>query len=152
MVHPQDALLGGLLPRHPPDHAGRIDPQVRHLRIRTARLTSPRIFYWFGVHFDRALLVQAAVMIVMQSLLLHVALSNRASASGITPPFSTAAASSPDAFDADIPRPYNFWRWRTAAPFWHTLAYLTAALVSLQLLFGGFAFFAPSLGAVALAV
>ena len=101
------------------------------------------------MHFDRALLVQALVMIAMQSVLLHVALTNRANAPSDIPLSFAPPADDPS---ADIPRPYNFWRWRTSAPYWHTLAYLAAALVSLQLLFGGFAFYAPSLGAVALAV
>jgi hypothetical protein len=102
------------------------------------------------VHFDRALLIQAVVMIAMQTLLLHVALTNRAhTPPGMPAPFAAAAS---DDNALDIPRPYDFWRWRTATPYWHTLGYLTAALVSLHLLFGGFAFYAPSLGAVALAV
>jgi solute carrier family 66, member 2 len=89
------------------------------------------------------------VMIAMQSLLLHIALTNRASApSGIPAPFAPPTSGA----DVDIPRPYNFWRWRTAAPYWHTLGYLLIALISLQLLFGTFKFYAPLLGGVALAI
>jgi hypothetical protein len=52
----------------------------------------------------------------------------------------------------DVPRPYNFWRWRTARPFWHFLGYFTLTLVVLQVLFSSSAGYVSLQGAVALAI
>ncbi|KAF2663322.1 hypothetical protein BT63DRAFT_419137 [Microthyrium microscopicum] len=105
-----------------------------------------KIFYWFGVHFDRALLIQAIVMIIMQSLLLHVALTHRP-ISPSSQPFQSVNSS-----EFDIPRPYNFWRWRTAHPYWSFLGYFTITLIAMQLLFGSFDGYADLLGYIALGI
>jgi hypothetical protein len=122
------------------------------------------VFYWFGVHFDSALLIQSLIMIVMHVALLHAALTYRAASVGIAPPpfhehhdpsdpSSLTTSTTSKAFDlSDIPRPYNFWRWRTSTPFWRFLGYWSAGLISLQLLFGQFPFFPHLLGTLALTI
>jgi len=107
-----------------------------------------KVFYWFGVHFDRALLIQALIMIVMQCLLLHVALTHRPSATST----SNQNPFAPPADHLDIPRPGNFWRWRNAKPYWQFLGYLVVTLSVLQMLLGGSTRYAGLLGAIALAI
>jgi solute carrier family 66, member 2 len=105
-----------------------------------------RIFYWFGAHFDTALLIQAVIMIIMQCLLLQVALTHRPLSPIAHQPFSSNSA------DLEIPRPYNFWRWGTARPFWTFIIYFTVSLFVLQMLLSSSEAYTSLLGAVALAV
>jgi len=120
-----------------------------------------KVFYWFGVHFDRALLIQSIIMIVIHTLLLHAALTYRAQSFGASaPPFAPqfdisnpTATSTTTAFGVnEFPRPYNFWRWRTSTPYWRFLAYWVVGLIGLQLLFGQFPFFPHLLGTLALTI
>ena len=89
-------------------------------------------------------------MIVVQLLLLHVALLNR-------PPFGAQHslnkpfAGSQDS-DSFATRPYNFWQWRSRKPYWHFLAYYSAALLVLQALIGTNAAYVALQGYVALSV
>lgn len=106
-----------------------------------------RLFYWFGVHFDLSLLVQACLMIVVQSLLLHVALSNRAIPAAQTQPFAGVRDSDPFG-----KRPYDFWQWRPSRPYWMFLAYFTGGLAVLQLILGSSMLYVHAIGYFALAV
>lgn len=76
---------------------------------------NPRIFYYPGAQFDKALLVQAFVMIAVQAVLLKIALDNRPGPAhkggGAALPFTGAQ----DGFRGQ-PRPYNFWQWRSHKP------------------------------------
>lgn len=63
-----------------------------------------RCFYWLGVNFEKSLLLQSLVMIVVQLTLLKVALDNR--------PVET----SPFAGVTKDVRPYSFWQWRAQRP------------------------------------
>ncbi|QUC18873.1 uncharacterized protein UV8b_03114 [Ustilaginoidea virens] len=91
-----------------------------------------RIFYWPGARFDASLLVQSLLMVVVQLILLKTALDHRplpATKGGEgSAPFSGLEAGSSFA----IPRPYNFWQWRSHKPYWHFLLYLLATLIVLQ--------------------
>ena len=70
-------------------------------------------------------------MIVMQILLLYVALTNRAL------PNASIDLANPFASSKDNgPRPYNFWQWRSARPYWQFLLYFTIVLCVLQVLVG----------------
>lgn len=70
-------------------------------------------------------------MVFVQLLLLHVALLHRPSPQqSMSKPFSEGSGSS------SASRPYDFWQWRSRRPYWHFLAYFTAALAVLQFLLG----------------
>lgn len=91
-----------------------------------------KIFYWFGAYYDTSLLIQACLMIIVQTILLKVALDNRAptgSRGGVEHrPFSAYSA---DGILEDImagKRPFNFWRWNNAKPYFQFLAYLFGGL------------------------
>ena len=64
-----------------------------------------KIFYWPGARYDPTLLIQAAVMVAVQVVLLKVALDNRP-ARRDEGPFK----------GIDGGRPYNFWRWKSQRP------------------------------------
>ncbi|OCK82185.1 hypothetical protein K432DRAFT_433648 [Lepidopterella palustris CBS 459.81] len=103
-----------------------------------------KVYYWFGAHFSRALLLQAILMIGIQLLLLHVALTHRP-----PPTHHTPFAAHPS------PRPYGFWQWRSVKPYWSFLTYLTVSLLALHVLFSATSLFIPyteMLGLVALAI
>jgi hypothetical protein len=106
------------------------------------------VFYWFGVHYDRALFIQALIMIAMQCILLHFALTYRPALLANAADQNTSASSS----ELDIPRPYNFWRWRTAKPYWLFFGYGVAVLTVLQLILGHSQSYAGLLGAIALGI
>ncbi|KAK8208216.1 hypothetical protein IWZ01DRAFT_437352 [Phyllosticta capitalensis] len=109
-----------------------------------------KIFYWLGARFALSLLFQAALMIGVQLLLLHVALTHRPSPYASThKPFAAGATASA------AKRPYNFWQWRPTRPYWAFLAYFTGGLLVLHVLVLPTALFAPYtslLGSVALAI
>ncbi|KAI9716159.1 MAG: hypothetical protein M1828_000442 [Chrysothrix sp. TS-e1954] len=86
-------------------------------------------------------------MVVMQCLLLRVALLNRAfpdSAKELTTPFAGQQSGSG--------RPYDFWQWRSARPYWQFLAYFTLALCVLQVLVGQYELYVTAIGYLALAI
>ncbi|KAA8643061.1 PQ-loop repeat-containing protein [Aspergillus tanneri] len=89
-----------------------------------------KVFYWFGDYYSLALLVQAIIMIGVQMVLLKVALDNRPSPGardGVEHvPFSSENS---DGFS----RPYGFWQWKSAKPYWLFLAYFLGALSFIQL-------------------
>ncbi|KAL3478416.1 hypothetical protein BJX99DRAFT_106731 [Aspergillus californicus] len=85
-----------------------------------------KVFYWFGDYYSITLLAQAVIMIGVQLVLLKVALDNRPLSGGKNGvehvPFSGAGE------QAAFVRPYNFWQWRNAKPYWMFLAYFTGGL------------------------
>ncbi|KAL2863335.1 PQ-loop repeat-containing protein [Aspergillus lucknowensis] len=89
-----------------------------------------KVFYWFGDYYSLALLAQAVIMIGVQLVLLKFALDNRPAPgqkSGVEHiPFS-------DIGDGGFARPYDFWQWRNARPYWLFLAYLTGALTVIHI-------------------
>ncbi|KAK8153933.1 PQ loop repeat protein [Phyllosticta citrichinensis] len=109
-----------------------------------------KIFYWLGARFAVSLLFQAALMVGVQLLLLHVALTHRPSPYASThKPFAGASTAVPSR------RPYNFWQWRPTRPYWAFLLYFTGALLLLHVLVSPTPLFAPYtslLGSVALAI
>lgn len=74
-----------------------------------------RIFYYPGAQFDRSLLIQAFIMVVMQLALLKIALDHRPGHSSkggeAAVPFAGAKEGS-----WGFERPYNFWQWRSPKP------------------------------------
>ncbi|KAF2455550.1 hypothetical protein BDY21DRAFT_365309 [Lineolata rhizophorae] len=97
-----------------------------------------KVFYWFTAHYDTSLLLQSVLMILIQLLLLHVSLRHRPSPTAHAP-FSNPdahAGSSPSEPLLFFPRPFRFWRWKPARPYWTFLAYYTLTLVALQLVLG----------------
>ena len=110
-----------------------------------------KVFYWPGARFDRALLVQALVMIVVQSVLLKVALDNRptplriqglemkslnggAGGSGIGGTQGSSMRSSASEPQQSSWRPYNFWRWKETQPYWNYLLLLALTLFAFHVL------------------
>lgn len=81
-----------------------------------------RVFYWFGAYYDKALLIQASIMIAVQLVLLKVALDNRppvGAKEGIEhAPFTgySAQGTLQDFLDGKR-RPYNFWAWPNSRPY-----------------------------------
>lgn len=107
-----------------------------------------KLFYWLGAHYDTSLLLQAIIMIGVQLLLLHVALTNRPSAASmLSTPFSAAEPAY-----QPLPRPYGFWQWRPHRPYWVFLCYFTLALVVLQVVVGVTPRYTELLGYTALAI
>ena len=86
-------------------------------------------------------------MIIMQCLLLRVALLNRSvpsASNDLSTPFA--------AHQGTGSRPYDFWQWRSAKPYWLFLAYFTITLGILQMLIGQQAVYVTTIGYVALAI
>ncbi|PMD37334.1 hypothetical protein L207DRAFT_432181 [Hyaloscypha variabilis F] len=114
-----------------------------------------KIFYYPGARFDTALLIQAFIMITIQLVLLKVALDHRPSPSSkggdLAVPFSGARDR-----EFEIPRPYNFWQWRSHKPFWQFLLYLFISLIALELLMSPmptlYSLYSASLGAIGLSI
>lgn len=90
-----------------------------------------KIFYWLGAHYDTSLFIQACVMIVMQVLLLHIALTHRPPLQIHHTPFTDTAARLGNIFED---RPYQFWQWRTSKPYWRFLSYFSACLLGAQVI------------------
>ncbi|KAH8434595.1 PQ-loop repeat-containing protein [Aspergillus melleus] len=112
-----------------------------------------KVFYWFGDYYSTALLVQAVIMIGVQMVMLKVALDNRPSAGardGVEHvPFSNVDSG------AGFSRPYEFWQWKSAKPYWMFLAYFIAGLSFIQLFLSPIAqseFYINTLGYTGLAV
>jgi hypothetical protein len=104
-----------------------------------------KVFYWFGSHFSTSLLVQAVLMIGVHLLCLHVALTNRPPLSHL--PFQV--------HNNAWKRPWDFWQWRNARPYWTFLTYFSLGLLVCHLLVGSTRLFIPYtdiLGAIALTV
>ena len=109
-----------------------------------------RLYYWLGARYDTSLLIQAALMVLVQSVLLRVALQNRplASASAnIHQPFAGSREG-----DTHVKRPFEFWQWRQSKPYWLFLGYFTVALLVLQILFGQTPSYTALQGYVALSI
>ena len=86
-------------------------------------------------------------MIVVQSLLLHVALSNLStsdSSRDLSTPFAGQTRTGR--------RPYDFWQWRSARPYWMFLVYFTGVLTLQQLLIGNLELYVSAIGYGALAI
>ncbi|KAL2845974.1 hypothetical protein BJX68DRAFT_128365 [Aspergillus pseudodeflectus] len=112
-----------------------------------------KVFYWFGDYYSVALLAQAVIMIGVQLVLLKVALDNRPAPghkSGVEHiPFSDANG------DRGFARPYDFWQWKNAKPYWMFLAYFTGALAFIHICLppiSNSTFYIELLGYVGLAV
>ncbi|KAH8773213.1 hypothetical protein BGZ57DRAFT_759220 [Hyaloscypha finlandica] len=114
-----------------------------------------KVFYYPGARFDTALLIQAFIMIVIQLVLLKIALDHRPSPSSKGGEAAIPFAGTRDR-EFDIPRPYNFWQWRSHKPYWQFLLYLFITLVALELLISPiptlYALYSAGLGAIGLTV
>jgi solute carrier family 66, member 2 len=85
------------------------------------------VFYWFGAYYDKSLLVQAGLMVVVQLILLKVALDNRAPVGekgGVGhQPFQGYTHNAPGQkgmlwdFLMEGRRPFGFWQWNTSKPY-----------------------------------
>ncbi|KAF2096033.1 hypothetical protein NA57DRAFT_43645 [Rhizodiscina lignyota] len=106
-----------------------------------------KIFYWFGARFDLALLLQAILMIIVQVVLLHVALTHRPNATISHKPFEGILPEY-----QPFPRPYDFWQWRPHRPYWQFIAVFSATLLVLQLVLGTYAVYTDVLGYLGLAI
>ncbi|KIX08990.1 uncharacterized protein Z518_00068 [Rhinocladiella mackenziei CBS 650.93] len=97
-----------------------------------------KVFYWFGAYYDKSLLIQASLMIVVQLILLKVALDNRAPAGirdGIEhAPFHGYTAENGLRDLLSGRRPYDFWQWNSAKPYFQFLAYFAATLLAVHVL------------------
>jgi hypothetical protein len=84
-------------------------------------------------------------MVIVQFVLLRVALQNR--------PLASAANNQPFAGgETRIKRPFEFWQWKQAKPYWMFLAYFSATLLILQILFGRLDSYVALQGYVALGI
>ncbi len=111
-----------------------------------------RLFYWLGARFDSSLVLQAVLMIGVQLLLLHVALTHRPSTSNSHNQALHTPFGGMEKGKVQRGRPYDFWQWRSARPYWSFLAYLTLGLAGLELVLGRMPGYSQLLGYVALAV
>ncbi|KAL9063066.1 MAG: hypothetical protein Q9157_008443 [Trypethelium eluteriae] len=122
--------------------------------IFTHQLSTPRGFYWLSARFEISLLIQAMIMIVVQMLLLDSSLKYRnfsSSGSGAQRDLNKPFAGTQE-LDSRWARPYNFWQWRSARPYWTFVAYYTITLMALQLLMGWSSWFSAMQGYIALSV
>ncbi|KAJ9639939.1 hypothetical protein H2199_006172 [Coniosporium tulheliwenetii] len=103
-----------------------------------------KVYYWLTAHFALPLLLQSFLMIAIQLLLLHVALSTRPAAPSTT---YTPFLPPPSPWN-----PISFWRWRPAKPYWLFLLYLTLALLALQVLLGPYPAYSTFQGYLALGI
>ncbi|KAL1894768.1 hypothetical protein Sste5346_005744 [Sporothrix stenoceras] len=99
-----------------------------------------RIFYYPGAHFDKALLIQSILMVIVQLCLLKIALDNRPppSAKGGEAPFAGLDRRDSSSGGLFAQRPYNFWQWRSPKPYWQFLLYLFLSLLAAEVLLGPF--------------
>ncbi|PWY79622.1 PQ loop repeat protein [Aspergillus heteromorphus CBS 117.55] len=111
-----------------------------------------KVFYWFGAYYSLSLLIQAVIMIGVQMVLLKVALDNRPPP-GVKNSVEHVPFSSVD--NSGGGRPYEFWQWKSAKPYWLFLAYMIGALTFIQIILPPIAssdFYINVLGYVGLAV
>jgi len=96
-----------------------------------------KVFYWFGEHYDTALLVQAMLMIAVQITLLKVALDNRPPSgekNGLQHiPFAGHSRSALEEL-LSVRRPYDFWRWSNSKSYFVFLGYFAGSLAVIQIL------------------
>ena len=102
-----------------------------------------KIFYWPGARFDLSLLIQAVVMVVVQTLLLKVALDNRQipllrheaieMKLGARSPNMDALGARRGEERDNSGRPYDFWRWRAQRPYWNFILALAGGLFTLHI-------------------
>ncbi|EXJ60929.1 alpha 1,3-glucosidase [Cladophialophora yegresii CBS 114405] len=98
-----------------------------------------KVFYWFGAYYDKSLLAQACLMILVQLVLLKVALDNTAAAGekgGVGhQPFQGYAHNSPGHkgmlwnFMMEGRRPFGFWQWSATRPYFIFLGYFAGTLL-----------------------
>jgi len=86
-----------------------------------------KVFYWFGEYYSYSLFFQAVNMVAVQLVLLKVALDNRPSSGGKESVEHTPFSGQQDS-GFNIPRPYNFWRWKSTKPYWNFIAYFSMGL------------------------
>lgn len=114
-----------------------------------------RIFYYPGAKFDVSLLIQSMIMITIQLVLLKVALDNR-SLSSKGSSISAVPFAAIKEGDLILPRPYNFWQWRSPKPYWKFILYLLIILIALELLLspisGLYSLYSASIGIISLSV
>ncbi|RKF59144.1 putative membrane protein [Erysiphe neolycopersici] len=113
-----------------------------------------RIFYYPGAKFDVSLLIQSITMIIIQLVLLKVALDNRS----LSPKGTISAVPFAAIKEGDfvLPRPYNFWQWRSPKPYWKFILYLLIILIATELLLSPisslYSLYSASIGIISLSV
>ena len=120
--------------------------------MRTYCRAGFRVFYWLGARYDLSLLAQASLMIFVQVLVLHVALTHRPAIGAqhsLSTPFSDIKGSGNEGYAT---RPFKFWQWRSRRPYWEFIAYYSATLALLQLFVGTSSAYVQLQGVVALSV
>ena len=125
-----------------------------HVRVQILTSSLSRVFYWLTARFEISLLIQAVIMILMQILLLNYSLKYRnssTSSSGAQRDLNKPFATSQDSGSREG-RPFHFWQWRSARPYWMFMAYYTITLVILQLLLGWSPWFSALQGYFALGI
>ncbi|KAH8654135.1 hypothetical protein BGZ60DRAFT_419395 [Tricladium varicosporioides] len=114
-----------------------------------------RIFYYPGAQFDTSLLIQAFIMIAIQTILLKVALDHRPGPSSKGGDAATPFAGSREG-EFGISRPYNFWQWRSPKPYWQFLLYLFITLTAFELLLSPmptlYALYSATIGYIGLSI
>ncbi|EAW14755.1 PQ-loop repeat-containing protein [Aspergillus clavatus NRRL 1] len=111
-----------------------------------------KVFYWFGHYYSLSLLIQAVITVGVQIILLKVALDNRPSP-GVKNSVEHVPFSNLE--EKGLVRPYDFWQWKSAKPYWMCLAYFIAGLSVVQILLPPIAyseFYVNLLGYAGLAV
>ncbi|EXJ93530.1 alpha 1,3-glucosidase [Capronia coronata CBS 617.96] len=97
-----------------------------------------KVFYWFGAYYDKALLLQAALMIVVQLILLKVALDNRAPTGARDGPEHTPfhGYTAEDGLRDLLSgrRPYDFWQWSNPKSYFQFLGYFASGLLVIHVL------------------
>ncbi|KAJ9612661.1 uncharacterized protein PV06_01685 [Exophiala oligosperma] len=93
-----------------------------------------KVFYWFGAYYDKSLLAQASLMIAVQIILLKVALDNRAPDGLQHTPFHGYTAENGLRDLMEGRRPYGFWQWSSAKPYFQFLGYFTGFLLAVHVL------------------
>jgi len=92
-----------------------------------------RIFFWFGAHFEIALLFQSMIMITFQLSLLKLCVEVK-------------FASAPPTKSEDKYTIENFWKWTNFQTYLEFLSYFTGIAGLLTLMFIRTPFFADALG------
>ncbi|KAL6243625.1 hypothetical protein RBB50_009618 [Rhinocladiella similis] len=93
-----------------------------------------KVFYWFGAYYDKSLLAQASLMILVQMILLKVALDNRAPDGSQHTPFHGYTAENGLRDLMEGRRPYGFWQWNSAKPYFQFLGYFAGILLAIHVL------------------
>lgn len=123
-----------------------VNPSVRLQPMRDSDHLR-RIFYWIGARYDASLLLQAVLMVGVQVVLLHVALTHRPNATISHRPFEGVLPEY-----QPFPRPYDFWQWRPHRPYWQFIGAFSLTLLALQATLGSFKRYSDLLGYIGLAI